>query len=426
MNNSFDKIFEKKIKNFQNNINLQKKFKTFINYINIVPILFPHLNYKIFPNEFYIKYFDKTSIYPILKLRNRLHYVKNFIEKEKFENKYEEKLEFWYIKKYLIDQLFYLKFFELQVKDFVKINKIKKSDESDEFFEIFNNLIKIIIIKFSQSSDSKLSKFFFNLAKEFTKIQNFVILDKILNKNKIKLFYYESIYLKNKKNNNKIFIHENDYIEYDLDYNKSNNNFDQILKEKINHEKILEEKEKIFNNELNILMAKNKEINLNIENIKKENQNIKNELSKVTEEALYLHKLNKEATLPDEYLNLKREFDLTQQKNDILVSKNIELANMLDKALSNDGLQLERILDNIKLRVNTLIRNPYTNDAEILITCLSKEISQLKRARIYLGSTLFDLGILYLKLGNRSAALIELRAARELGILEVEQLIKKI
>ena len=56
----------------------------------------------------------------------------------------------------------------------------------------------------------------------------------------------------------------------------------------------------------------------------------------------------------------------------------------------------------------------------MLIVRIRREIEQLQRARIYLGKAVFDLGMLYLRLGRKEDAIAELRAARELGVNDPE------
>jgi hypothetical protein len=55
-----------------------------------------------------------------------------------------------------------------------------------------------------------------------------------------------------------------------------------------------------------------------------------------------------------------------------------------------------------------------------MIIKIKQEIEELQRARIYLGKALYDLGLLYLRLGKKENALVELKAARELGVEDPE------
>ena len=77
------------------------------------------------------------------------------------------------------------------------------------------------------------------------------------------------------------------------------------------------------------------------------------------------------------------------------------------------------MLDNIRDRVNGIIRSGVLKE-EILLSRIGSEVEQLQRARIYLGRALFDMGMLYLRMGKKEAAFQELRAARELGVEDPE------
>ncbi|HBS06528.1 MAG TPA: hypothetical protein DEA96_16285 [Leptospiraceae bacterium] len=115
--------------------------------------------------------------------------------------------------------------------------------------------------------------------------------------------------------------------------------------------------------------------------------------------------------------SLKQEYNLLSQKYDALVSKNIDLANRLNRV--DQAVRLEQVLDNIRDRVNSIIRSGVLKE-EILLSRIGSEVEQLQRARIYLGRALFDMGMLYLRMGKKEAAFQELRAARELGVEDPE------
>jgi len=116
--------------------------------------------------------------------------------------------------------------------------------------------------------------------------------------------------------------------------------------------------------------------------------------------------------------SVKREYNVLSQKCDALVSRNIELSNRI-KDLGRSK-QLEDILDGIRNKINTAIRSGIHESPEAIMRGIHEEISQLQRARLYLGRALFDIGILYHKKGDRDRAKEELRAARELGVREPE------
>ncbi len=115
---------------------------------------------------------------------------------------------------------------------------------------------------------------------------------------------------------------------------------------------------------------------------------------------------------------LRRDFNVLSEKYDTLVSKNIELVNRLERA--EQPSSLETILDTLREKINAVLRAGVQTADDVLLRRIQEELIQLVRARNYLGRALYDLGLLYLRLGRRKDALRELRAARELGIEEPE------
>ncbi|HMW61444.1 MAG TPA: hypothetical protein PKA91_17440, partial [Leptospiraceae bacterium] len=78
-------------------------------------------------------------------------------------------------------------------------------------------------------------------------------------------------------------------------------------------------------------------------------------------------------------------------------------------------------------KINSALRAGIHEAPDAILKSLSDEISQLKRARLYLGRALYDIGILYHRKGDRERAKEELRAARELGVrdADVENILKQ-
>ncbi len=123
--------------------------------------------------------------------------------------------------------------------------------------------------------------------------------------------------------------------------------------------------------------------------------------------------------------SLRREYNVLSQKCDALVSRNIELSNRM-KELGRSK-QLEDVLDGIRDKINSALRSSIHEAPDAIIKSLQDEISQLKRARLYLGRALYDIGILFHRKGDRERAKEELRAARELGVrdADVENILKQ-
>lgn len=120
----------------------------------------------------------------------------------------------------------------------------------------------------------------------------------------------------------------------------------------------------------------------------------------------------------------KREYNLISQKYDALVTRNIELSNRI-KELGRPK-RLEEILDQIRDKINHAIRSGLHEKPDAMLRTITEEISQLQRARLYLGRALYDIGILYHRKGDTNRAKEELRAARELGVRDsdVENILK--
>jgi len=120
----------------------------------------------------------------------------------------------------------------------------------------------------------------------------------------------------------------------------------------------------------------------------------------------------------EEAETLRRELALTSQKYDSLVSKNIELSNRLQKV--DQAKNLEDVLNLIRDKINGVLRAGVRQSDDILLKSIQGEIAQVQRARAYLGKALYDVGMLYLRIGEKDRALQELRAARELGVQDPE------
>ena len=74
----------------------------------------------------------------------------------------------------------------------------------------------------------------------------------------------------------------------------------------------------------------------------------------------------------------------------------------------------------VRDKINAALRAGVNQADDILLKNLRGEIDQLMRARVYLGRALYDIGLLYLRLGQKHKAITEFRAARELGIEDPE------
>ena len=216
------------------------------------------------------------------------------------------------------------------------------------------------------------------------------------------------------------------HAEFLSEFQSMSRSYIQILKEK---EKIesevaalgveLEIKQKqSFSTEK--LESYNQDLRASLEHERKLAARLGKELKRITEKILSSHHLDQNSSLLEEYQNLRHEYNLLTRKNDALVSKNIELANRVDKNSRTQAYKLEEILDSIQRRINVLLQREYSDDHEILLRSIEKEILELNRARSYLGRGLYNLGILYLRMGDMENAVKEFRAARELGVSDIK------
>lgn len=184
-------------------------------------------------------------------------------------------------------------------------------------------------------------------------------------------------------------------------------------------------------NRVRDVQTTDKELKKRLEEVLEESEDLRSQLKRETTRADLLEEevqrlaeqiISSPTTIitrgdPSELEGLKQEYNLISQKYDALVSKNIDLSNRLNRI--DHAARLEEVLDSIRDRVNGIIRSGVFKE-EILLSRIGGEVEQLQRARIYLGRALFDMGMLYLRMGKKDAAFQELRAARELGVEDPE------
>ncbi len=157
----------------------------------------------------------------------------------------------------------------------------------------------------------------------------------------------------------------------------------------------------------------NLKILLNREQIRAES--MEREVNRLTEQLL---SQAGEGQASDGAETIRREYEILSQKYDSIVSKNIELVNRLEKFQNAKGL--EKNLDLVRDKINGILRAGVTRNDDVLLKSLRNEVDQIVRARTYLGRALYDIGMLYLRLGRKTNAIREFRAARELGVEDPE------
>ncbi|MCR9144673.1 MAG: hypothetical protein NXI24_20715 [bacterium] len=162
------------------------------------------------------------------------------------------------------------------------------------------------------------------------------------------------------------------------------------------------------------LVAENANLNVRLTKERERSAGVEQELSRLAEQVLHGGPFTSETQVAEEYQQLRHEHGVLSQKYDALISKNIELSNRLERA--GKARALEEVLNTLRDKINGVLRSGLLKNDDALLASIQGEIAQLQRARIYLGRALYDVGMLYLRSGDRKRALAELRAARELGV----------
>lgn len=162
------------------------------------------------------------------------------------------------------------------------------------------------------------------------------------------------------------------------------------------------------------LVAENVTLNVKLSRERERSAGIEQELSRLAEQVLHGGPFTSESQVVEEYSQLRHDHGILSQKYDALISKNIELSNRLERA--GKTRPLEEVLNTLRDKINGVLRSGLLKNDDALLASIQGEIGQLQRARIYLGRALYDVGMLYLRSGDRKRALAELRAARELGV----------
>ncbi len=374
-------LIEKKYFFFLDNPAQKSRFEKLIRKIHLTAILWPHHHIHSFPKEFQAFYKNQKCVFPLEILLDRVYYIGIKIgEIARLDHKeLHPILSYYFLNHFQKQLLFFQKQFGKQDKHSIPlvykgIEKLKRQ------LDVPTNMRSQ---KWKQTPEE-------------------IIL----------------IELQNMANIAANQLQKNKTIESD---------WDTFRIELYNSEKQITELTKI--------KYQNQELRLALKKEHRTVSQLEKELHHVTEKILAFHDLDKKSSLFHEYQDLRQEYDILTRKNDALVSKNIELANHLkESSLPSQryGNKLESILDNIRDRINALLRRQKQTDnnldSSLLLLSMKKEIIQLTRSRLYLGKALYNLGLLYLRMGDKQQGIQELKAARELGVRDasVNEIIKKI
>ncbi len=361
---------QKKLEDFQQNPKLQTAFTDIIYQIPLTYILWPQYHIAYFSPKFCLRYKNKSYVYPLYALEDRLYYAQVKLKKttRNEENKLHPILSYLFLH-YFQEQLAVLEWENTSVRN--------KNSYTHYLCQQVEKLKRKLDVPTRLRKAQGHQEIYVEVLANFQIISN--AHDETLRKNQALQVNIEGLELASH----------------------------QIQEQQLSEIKKMEEAN-------SALVESNSTLVKSIEKERRTTVYIKKELKRVADQFLASCHIEQKLPLLEEYQNLRHEHNLLTQKNDTLVSNNIKLANQLKKT-SQTGL-LEAILDRIRDRINIVLQKEYTDDHQVQLQVIKKEILQLERARTYLGKALYNLGVLYMKTGNTDKALQELQAAKFLGI----------
>ncbi len=378
------KILEKVYEEYESNDALKNNFINHILNLSCKELLWPEENIKSFPKDFLVKFQNTYIVIFLYKLEDRLYFL-------------DEKLRIWlqeqlgrYEHPYII-YYYVQKFYEEITSNFIDKTLRKATEE----------IIKEIKLKNKSTVNKKIYREEININHIET------LIEKIKKKLKVP---------KTWKNLNSTEIHQ-ELLKYfeEISVEKF-----QLEKEKVNLEIELEHYKNpnfihpSYKKEIENYKTQIQQLQKDILQERSKNEILEKEVQRLTELIIENPTLTNQQ---EELETLKKEYNLLAEKYDLLVSKNIELRNLLEQ--QSYVKSLHEILNKIRDRINKVLKTGGLSE-EVLIIKIKQEIEELQRARIYLGKALYDLGLLYLRVGKKEEALIELKAARQLGIEDPE------
>lgn len=353
-----------KIKNFWADEKLKGKFLGRIYDVDIEELLNPELKPAVFGRGYVVRHGKKRLPYPLIRIPDRLYYVQKYIEHHALHVR-EKSLN-------PVAAYYYLKIFQQKYAAKKSIRKKKQiSTREQNKRKIYLHIGRII-----QMLDVPLQ------------IKRIKGNEKLINAVLQELQNLSSRYV-NLEDENKALS-----IEADISKRaRTQRNKEQERQDK--------------------LESSNAQLKSELDRQTRRANQLESDFRKMADKIIG-EQVPDERSLLNELSLLRHEYNLISQKYDTLVSKNIDLSNRLDS--TGPSMALEDILNSVRDRVNRILRSAASSSDEVLLSGLRNEIEQLQRARIYLGRALYDIGLLYLRSGNKEDAIRELRAARELGV----------
>ena len=392
-------LFIQKIEKFHNNPRLCSKFENIARKLPLPCILWPTLHYARFPKEFHIRYQKRNCVYPLEGLSERINYVEKKLTNPSY---FVSSATLHPLLSYM-----YLDEFHSQLLDYSKSKapnpslspaqidnpKRKNPTEQEKTFIVYPpSEISLFLRRIKQLQKTLDVPRNVRRAKGEIEITTIVLQEmQKLSEKSVQLM-----------ESNSTLEMEWDLFRFVLSHEKKHGNTNRELAS--------------INQELSQALTKERQ----------NSRRLHQELQKVSEQILTAHHLDSKSNLATEYQNLKNDYNLLFRKNDVLVSKNIELANQVKRLRSLHTHSLEHLLDAMRDRINALLKRQRNNNSTVLLRSIEKEAVPLQRARVYLAKVCYNLGILYLNSKEPHRALHELRAARELGLEVPESLLEKL
>ena len=365
---------KKKLLWFQEDHEAKARFQKEISSLPISHILWPEQHEKSFASEFQVHIKGGICVFPLYKASERLDYA---------EYRLNHSTAFSQTKIEPIFSCFCLTFFEEQ---------LHQAEADHSHFSPFNRVILRALIQKTKSIKKKIK------------------VPKPLRQSSI--------------TKDSLFHSICDKIE-DMSYQLSSfNQKSDSLEEEIEKLQIRLDSSKKKHSELQKVKLWNRRLRSALRRERRASMFLEKELDRFAKYESMKQIPSHSLELSREYFSLEKENRLLIQKNNSLMTYNLELSDLLKQL--NQAANLETILTSIRDRINLIIRNQKIYDEQNLIQIMKDETIELRRARSYLGKVLYNLGILYLKTGDPSSGFKELRAAKQLGVSDskVEELFR--
>lgn len=382
----YSKILEKK-----NDENLIREFEKLIYILSTKEILWVPNFIQSYPKKFIYEYQGNKYVIFLIDLQERFDWllkkIVNYIENQtgKYEHPY---ITYFYLQKFWeeiqeeqVDQSLMIAAKEVY-KEISNKGKTKKAKRK-VFREEEQDILSSYVFELEQKIEHIKKKL--KVPKQWRDLRSDVLLWELLQ-------YFEELSLE----------------KYNLEKDKVN------LEIELERLKTPDQQKQNYKIELEELKNKFHQLQQSYYEEKSKNEILEKEIKRLTEIIIDNPKINE---FHEDYEALKKEYQLLAEKYDLLVTKNIELRNLVEQ--QSQVKTLQEVLNRIRDRVNKILKTGGLSE-DVMILKIKQEIEELQRARIYLGKALYDIGLLYFRLGRKEEAILELKAAKELGVEDPE------